>query len=177
MEEVRLDTRPSFIVVATMVDLLTQGTLKKKTTCRYHYHHLNLYVLLMEFYKIQNCFYFFLLLCNFEAFCDWYCESTSGTALCCEGVLLSRYSNPKPTCALWQAAALTYELCYILFKLVHVWWRYSASPQEVHSEQFAYTFVVCIPKRRPSPKFQCSGPTDILFIKAFFDFITQVEHI
>jgi hypothetical protein len=30
MEEVRLDTRPSFIVVATMVDLLNQGTLKKK---------------------------------------------------------------------------------------------------------------------------------------------------
>jgi hypothetical protein len=33
---------------------------------------------------------------------------------------LRRYSNPGPTCALWQAAALTYELCYILFKLVHV---------------------------------------------------------
>jgi hypothetical protein len=30
MEEVRLDTRPSFIVVATMVDLLTKGTLEKK---------------------------------------------------------------------------------------------------------------------------------------------------
>ncbi len=34
-----------------------------------------------------------------------------------------------------------------------------------------------VPKGRPSPKFQRSGPTDTLVIEAFFDYITQVEHI